>query len=163
MLYKKTLTRLHEDAGINYNNIDDVKKALIICNDIKQNYENQLNSTMCYHNGILCHLLDIGIINEAEYNLFYDKPSYIETLIDIDHLLFRKSEDVNYSEKIDIINSFRKTVHNLEDYITDNGNLEDIAKNARDNMYDELKNAIKRNKKEGKALTYQLRKLLRRK
>lgn len=163
MLYKKTLTRLHEDAGINYNNIDDVKKALIICNDIKQNYENQLNSTMCYHNGILCDLLDIGIINEAEYNLFYDKPSYIETLIAIDRLLYRKSEDINYSDEIDTINSVRKTIHNLEEFIKNNDNLKDIAKNARDNMYDELKGAIKRNKKEGKALTYQQRKLSRRK
>ena len=163
MLYKKILFRLYKEAGINYNNIDDIEKALTICNNVKREYEDQLDSTMCYHNGILSDLLKFGVISKREYNLFYDKPSYIETLIAIDHLLYRKSEDINYSEKIDVINSFRKTVHNLEDYITDNGNLEDIAKNARDNMYDELKNAIKRNKKEGKALTYQRRKLSRRK
>lgn len=163
MLYKKTLTRLYEEAGINYKNIDDVNKALIICNDVKQDYENQLDSTMCYHNGILCDLLKFGIINEEEYNLFYDKPSYISTLINIDHLLFRRSEDINYSDKINEMNSFRKTIHNLEDFIGNDDNLEEIAKNARDNMYDDLKGAIKRNKKEVKALNYQYKKLSRRK
>ena len=32
MLYKKILFRLYKEAGINYNNIDDIEKALTICN-----------------------------------------------------------------------------------------------------------------------------------
>ena len=84
-------------------------------------------------------------------------------MFDIDHMLFRKSEKGNYVDEIDIINHARESIHNLEEIIINDDNLKDLAKNARDNMYDELKGAIKRNKKEGKALTYQQRKLSRRK
>lgn len=163
MLYKKILFRLYKEAGINYNNIDDIKKALTICNNVKREYEDQLDSTMCYHNGILSDLLKFGVISKREYKSFYDIPSYISVLFDIDHMLFRKSEKGNYVDEIDIINHARESIHNLEEIIINDDNLKDLAKNARDNMYDELKGAIKRNKKEGKALTYQQRKLSRRK
>lgn len=163
MLYKRTLTRLYKEAGINYYNIEDVKKALIMCNNIRQDYENQLDSTMCYHNGVLSDLLKFEIISKREYKSFYDIPSYISVLLDIDHMLFRKSEKRNFVDEIDIINSARESIHNLEEIIINDDNLKDLAKNARDNMYDDLKGAIKRNKKEAKALNYQYKKLSRRK
>ena len=157
MVYKKTLYNLYKEAGIKYDNVDDINKALLICNQKEEFYEKEINSVLCRHNMLLDFMMDCELITQEQYDYYYDKPSYREILRELDLILINQVS--SNLDKVLIIRLYLICLNNIRKEVDSDAYLDKISKKSKMAKYKDLKDDIKRNNKEKKALEYQLKKL----
>ena len=163
MLYKNTLEKLRKEEGINYLDMDQVSKAISISYETMGMYNKEILSRMCFHNVILDKLYEYNVISADKKNFYYDLPSYICILNDLDdsitmHLNINPNT-LFLNEIKDVQNRLRIIKQNLKDDV----NLVKISKPFIKHAELQLKDKIKESKKEQKALLYAKKRLLKRK
>ena len=163
MLYKKTLEKLRKEDGVNYFDMNQLDKAISINYETKIMYDEELLSNMCFHNVRLDELFKYNVISADKKNFYYDFPSYMCILNDLDdsitmHLNINPNT-LFLNEIKDVQNRLRIIKQNLKDDV----NLVKISKPFIKYAKLQLKDDIKENKKEYKALLYAKKRLLSRK
>lgn len=163
MLYKKTLEKLRKEDGVNYFDMNQLDKAISINYEIKIMYNEELLSNMCFHNVILDELFKYNVISADKKNFYYDTPSYLCILNDLDDAiktyLKKNSNPLFLNEIMDVYNRLKIIKQNIKDDV----NLVKISKPFIKYAKLQLKDDIKENKKEYKALLYAKKRLLSRK
>lgn len=154
MLYKNTLGKLKSEMGVCYFDLDQVDSALRVCDDTSYAYNLEINSIMCFHNGILDELFKYNVISADERNFYYDKPSYI-------YILKYLENSINYYLKNNLNNNYKKQIMKvqkrvqiLKENIKNDKNLIKITKPLVRKMKSSYKEDLKELKVQRKALTY---------
>lgn len=102
MLYINTLEKLRKEFGICYFDLDQVNAAIKICDDINNNYQEEINSVMCFHNVILEELFKYNVISADDAILYYDKPTYLYVLDYLNSCINSYFENGNIKHKDEI-------------------------------------------------------------
>lgn len=157
------MERLRKDEGINYLDMDQVNKALTINYETKEMYNKDILSRMCFYNVILDELFKYNVISADRKNFYHDVPSYMCVLNDLSDLInmyLIENPNTSFLNEIkDVQNRLILLKNNLKDDVNLVKTFKPYVKRAKST----LKREIKENKKEGKALMYAKKKLLKRK
>lgn len=159
MLHKKTLERLRKEAGVCYYDLDQVNKALDVCRQKYVMFGKEIKEAMCFHNVILDDLLKYNVISPAEFNIYYNQPSFRFILnalgVLLSSYLVNNPNDVNKEKLINV----QKHLNILKSKIRNNDDLRNLSKLFVEKKFEELKDDIKTAKEETEALIYIKRKL----